>query len=195
MIELDVYVCASGELVVIHDDKVNRTTNGKGRVIKKTFKQLRQLNVGRGQKIPSLRQILDFIDRRAQVNIELKGRGTAKPVAVMIKEYVASRGWFYDDFLVSSFNHRELEKFKNYLPQVRLGVLISRQKKTLAYFKKRFQPLAINLPLKLAKTGLIKTAHQLGLKVLVWTVDDPLEIKKLKALGVDGIFSNFPDRL
>src|SRR6056297_2287931 len=75
MVELDVYVCSSGELVVIHDDKVDKTTNGKGYVSEKSFDELRKLDAGMGEKIPTLQEVLDLIDKRAKVNIELKGKG------------------------------------------------------------------------------------------------------------------------
>src|SRR5271169_4061192 len=80
MIELDVYAIPSGQLMVIHDDKVDRTTNGKGYVMKSSFEYLRSLNAGRNrgkvEKIPILSEVIDLVDRKAKVNIELKGRNT-----------------------------------------------------------------------------------------------------------------------
>lgn len=197
MIELDVYVCASGELVVIHDDEVDRTTNGRGLVVKKTLKELRKLNAGQGQKIPTLIQVLNLVNKKVQINIELKGLGTAAPTAALIEKRVVKKNWSYDDFLVSSFNHRELALFAKILPQVRLGVLISRLRKRpgVAYYQKKFRPWSINLPAKSVSKKLVAKIHDLGSRALVWTVDKPRAIKKIKAMGVDGIFSNFPDRL
>ena len=67
-IELDVYICKSGELVVIHDDKVNRTTNGKGYVAEKTFKELRALDAGEKEKIPELKEVFDLVNKKVNIN-------------------------------------------------------------------------------------------------------------------------------
>ncbi len=73
MVEFDVYTLAGGEIVIIHDDKVNRTTNGHGYVLDKNFEEIRKLDAGQGEKIPTLEEALDLIDKKCQVNIELKG--------------------------------------------------------------------------------------------------------------------------
>ena len=119
MIEFDVYVCKSGELVVIQDDTLERTTNGKGLVIEKTLAELKELDAGKEEKIPTLEEIMDLADKKVKINIELKGDNTAKPVLNMIEKYVDEKGWKYDDFLVSSFNHNELKKFKELNPKIK----------------------------------------------------------------------------
>ncbi len=77
-IEIDVH-CLDGELVVIHDHSLNRTTNGAGALRHHTLAEARQLDAGKGERIPFLREVLDLVDRRALVNIELKGARTAAP--------------------------------------------------------------------------------------------------------------------
>ena len=124
MIEFDVYVCKSGELVVIHDDTLERTTNGKGLVIEKTLAELKELDAGKEEKIPTLEEIMDLADKKVKINIELKGDNTAKPVLNMIEKYVDEKGWKYDDFLVSSFNHGELKNFKELNPKIKTGILV-----------------------------------------------------------------------
>src|SRR4051812_8026661 len=106
-IEVDVHF-VGGEIIVIHDAKLDRTTNGKGYVARKSFAYLRSLDAGKGERIPTLREVFETVGRHAFINIELKGRRTAEPVARLIAEFVASRGRQYKDFLVSSFNRREL---------------------------------------------------------------------------------------
>src|SRR6187402_1107382 len=120
-IEIDVYY-VDGQLVVIHDGKLQRTTNGRGYVMRKTFAQLRALDAGKGEQIPTLGEIFDTVNRRAFINIELKGRGTAGPVAALIAEYVAQHHWRYEDFLVSSFNRRELRAVPD--PRIPIGLLL-----------------------------------------------------------------------
>ena len=195
MIELDVHVCKTGEVVAIHDDKVDRTTDGKGYVAKKTFQKIRTLDAGKGQKIPMLQEVLDIVDRKARINIELKGKGTAKPVFGIIEKYVKEKGWSYDDFLVSSFNHHELQKFYQLNPKVRLGILIGRTAVGFERTAKKIHAYSVNAKMELVNKNFIDDARKKGLKVFVWTVNDFKDIERMKLLEVDGICSDFPDRL
>ena len=194
MVELDVYVCASGELVVIHDDKVDRTTDGTGYVVEKTFEELRSLDAGDGEKIPTLAEVLDVIDQKVQVNIELKGPGTAGPVSALIDEYV-EKGWNHEDFLVSSFNHHEIKRFKKERPEVQIGALMTGIPLNFAAFAEKVGASFVGLCMEFINQEFVDDAHKRGLEVFVWTVNDLDDIQKIKDLGVDGIFSNFPDRL
>ncbi len=87
-IELDVHVCKSGEVVVIHDERVDRTTNGKGQVKEMTLKELKELDAGKGERIPTLEEVLDFVDRRAFIDIELKAEGIGNSVADIVRKYI-----------------------------------------------------------------------------------------------------------
>src|SRR5271154_4385560 len=91
-VEVDVYL-AGGQLVVIHDDTLERTTNGRGRVEAQSFDYLRSLDAGMGEKIPTLREVFDTVNRRAFINVELKGGNTAEPVFELIEEYAGGKGW------------------------------------------------------------------------------------------------------
>lgn len=195
MIELDVYACKTKELVVIHDDKVDRTTNGKGWVTEMTFEELRSLDAGRGEKIPTLEEVFNLVDRKAKINVELKGPETAKPVLSLIDNYVNSKSFSYDDFLISSFNHYELAKAKKINPGIKIGALITGIPIEYAKFGQDLGAYSVNLCREFINQEFVNDAHKRGLKALVWTVNDHDEIKRMKDLGVDGIFSNFPDRL
>jgi len=194
-VELDVYVCKSGELVVIHDDKIDRTTNGKGYVIEKTLAELKSLDAGEGENVPLLSEVLDVIDRQIKVNIELKGAGTAKPVYELIEEYVKNKSWKYDDFMISSFNHYELKVFKELNPHIEIGALITGIPIGLAEFAGKVNADSVNLSIEFINQDFVDDAHKRGLNVYVWTVNDFDDIERMKELNVDGIFSNFPDRL
>ncbi|HEY4476008.1 MAG TPA: glycerophosphodiester phosphodiesterase family protein [Candidatus Paceibacterota bacterium] len=194
MVELDVYVLNAGNCMVIHDDTVDRTTNGKGYVWEKTFEELRELDAGKGEKIPTLQEVFDLVDRKAQVNVELKGVNTAEPVARLIEQYVAEKGWSYDDFLVSSFNHVELKKFHDTLPQVRIGSLITAIPITYAQFGEELGAYSVNLNKEFISREFVEDAHKRGMKVFVFTVNEPDEIEQMRSLGVDGVFTNYPDR-
>lgn len=195
MIELDVHVCQSGEIVVIHDDRVDRTTNGTGYVADTTLDQLRILDAGRGEKIPTLREVLEMVNRKSQVNIELKGTGTAKPVFQLLEKYVTESGWIYSDFLISSFNHDELQEFGRLGKEFNLGVLGTGADAGFIEFAEEIGAYSINVYLRFITSELVDIARRKSIKVFVWTVDDIAEIERIRSMGVDGIFSNYPDRL
>lgn len=195
MIELDVHVCKTGELVVIHDDKVNRTTNGRGYVAEKTLNELKKLDAGKGEKIPILKEVLDLINKQTKINIELKGKNTAKPVSDIIEKYVKEKQWDYDDFLVSSFNYNELEKFHGLNPKIRIGIIVDKKHDNSLKLAKKLNTYSIHPSIKLINKEFINKAHKVNLKVLVWTVNNSNNIKKMESLGIDGIFTNYPDKI
>lgn len=191
MVELDIHLCRSGELVVIHDHTLKRTTNGSGYVARKTLEELKQLDAGKGEKIPTLEEVLNLINGKVQVNVELKGRNTAKPLAQLLQKYNYGS---YDDYLVSSFNHAELAVFHELLPQVKTGMLYKKPPRTLTTLK-RNRAYALHISKNRITRGLLDKVHNLGMKVFAYTANDPQEIEKLYSLQVDGIFSDYPDRV
>jgi glycerophosphoryl diester phosphodiesterase len=192
-VEVDVYF-ADGKLVVIHDDTLERTTNGRGRVMKKSFAYLRSLDAGLGEKIPTLEEIFDAVNRRAIVNVELKGPHTDAPVAALIGEYVKQYGWKLDDFLVSSFDHAQLREAKQLCPEIHIGALIEKTPRDLAKFAEEMGACSLHASKRCVTPKLVADAHRRGLKVFVYTVNEPKEIAAMRALGVDGVFSDFPER-
>ncbi len=193
-IEVDVYF-ADGELVVIHDDTLARTTNGHGRVMKKTFAYLRSLDAGSGERIPILSEIFDAVDRRALINVELKGPQTAAPVAALIAEYANRRGWRYDNFLVSSFDHARVREIKTLCPGLRIAPLITKVPRGLAKFAEALSAWSLHVDKRYVTSDLVADAHARGLKVFVFTVNQPQEIARMKKFGADGVFSDFPERV
>jgi glycerophosphoryl diester phosphodiesterase len=121
-VEADVYL-VDGHLVVFHDDRLERTTNGKGRLMEQSFDYLRSLDAGDGERIPTLEEVCDAVDSRAGLNIELKGSDTAAPVAELLA-HLARRGYPKERFLVSSFDHQELVELRRRDSRMHLGVLI-----------------------------------------------------------------------
>ena len=189
-IELDVYAVA-GELLVIHDDSLERTTNGEGDVMASALEYLRSLDAGRGQQIPTLREVVELVDRRCGINVELKGPDTASPVSTFLSS-LCDQGWDGHQFLLSSFRHSELAKAD---PQFRRGALF--YKAVPDYFTRTssLDAYSINLSRKLINEKLVDEAHARDLKVYVYTVNEPKEIQHMMTLGVDGVFSDYPDRV
>jgi len=194
-IELDVHLCKSGELVVIHDRRVNRTTNGKGAVIDMTLAELKKLDAGKGQRIPTLSEVLDFVNRRAIIDIELKAEGISKSVAEVVRKYIQEFGWKNDLFMISSFDHHELMRCHGMIPEVPFGPLIAAKPLNYALFAQSMKADTIMPLYEFLNDEFVKDAHQRGLKVMTWTVNRPEDIKKMLNIGVDGIISNYPDRL
>lgn len=191
-IEIDVQL-VEGELIVFHDARLDRTTNGRGSVQRQSLAVLRALDAGLGERIPTLREVFDMVDRRVWINVELKGRRTAEPAAALINEYIRERGWRADDFLVSSFHRSELLRLVG--RGIPLGILFERSARLFAGLAARLGACAIHPPLRHVTRRLIERAHARGLKVFVYTVNRPKDIERMRALGVDGVFTDFPERV
>ena len=191
-IEVDVYA-VKDELIVIHDERLERTTNGTGYVTEKPLAYLRSLDAGKGQRIPTLREVLDSVNRRAGINVELKGPKTARLAVILIEEYVRERQWNYEQFIVSSFNRRQLIKVKKLNPHIRIGILIDLPRRHYAIFARRYDAYSVHVQIDLARARFVARAHERGLKVFVYTVNSSEDIDRLQALGVDGIFTDFPE--
>jgi glycerophosphoryl diester phosphodiesterase len=193
-IEVDVHF-VDGELIVIHDDTLQRTTNGSGRITDKSFSQLRLLNAGLGERIPTLAEVFEAVAHRALINVELKGPNTAAPVAALIEDHVRQRGWGWEEFILSSFDHAQLKRVKQIAPELRTAALIKSVPRDQAAFAEELGASAVNPSKRCVTPRLIADAHRRGLKVYVYTINEPREIVLMSALGVDGVFSDFPDRV
>ncbi|HSX09626.1 MAG TPA: glycerophosphodiester phosphodiesterase family protein [Candidatus Saccharimonadales bacterium] len=193
-IELDVHLSKDGHVVVLHDPFLLRTTKTFGWVSKKLLKELQQLDAGKGEKIPTLQEVLNLVDKRVKVNIELKAKGTARAVSEIIKIYVATKKWKYDNFFVSSFDHKELLEFKKLIPQIKIGAIIIGINIQFEKYKKELGAYSVSMWLPCVTKSVVQKAHKRGLKVFVYTVNDVKKMNKMKELGVDGIIGNYPDR-
>jgi glycerophosphoryl diester phosphodiesterase len=193
-IEVDAHL-VEGRLIVIHDDTLDRTTSGVGPVVEKPFAYLRSLDAGRGERIPTLAEVFDTVNRRAVINVELKGPGTAAPVVRLIEQYVRASGWRYENFLVSSFDFMQIQAARRLRPEIRTGALIEKVPPGLAEFAERLGAWSLHPGRRCVTPELVDDAHRRGLKVFVFTVNQPAEIASMAALRVDGVFTDYPDRV
>lgn len=194
-IEIDVHLCASGELVVFHDFTLDRMTNGTGEIGKQTLSQLQSLLVDDKYKIPTLTEVLDLIDAKCLLNIELKGEKTALPTVKLLHQYFDKGTWTYNDILISSFQRKELEAVYNFDKKMPLGVLTKASVNASIRFAKTINAVAIHPNFALLSKNNVKEAQDEGFKVNAWTVNDFESIERIKSYGVDAIISDFPDRI
>lgn len=192
-IEIDVHY-VDRQLLVIHDFRLERTTNGAGLVANHTFDYLRSLDAGDGQRIPTLHEVFELVDHRAGINVELKGKHTAIPVAEFLQAMLQS-GWQPESLLVSSFDHRELTKFKELAPLIPLGALVYGVPEDNAAIAERLGATSVIPSLQYVDEEFVQDAQQRGLRVYVYTVNEPEDIVRMRQLGVDGVFTNFPERV
>jgi glycerophosphoryl diester phosphodiesterase len=213
MIELDIELTRDGKVILFHDDQVDQITRGQahGPINNFSFEEVRKLNVrdgfddGKFYQVPTLQEVLDLVAKqadkngRAKVNIELKGANTAGPVAEIVKEYMA-KDWKSSDFIVSSFRHDELEKFKPLIPEIEIAILLSGEQweelggsQAAIDLAKRLEAMAINPALEFVNEDLVNAAHNDGFEVNVYTVNEASDILRMAKMGVDRIFSDDPD--
>ncbi|MFA5182453.1 MAG: glycerophosphodiester phosphodiesterase family protein [Syntrophales bacterium] len=191
-LELDVYAM-DGELLVIHDDRLERTTNGTGFVMDKDLAYLRSLDAGKGQKIPLLREVFDLVGDRAGINIELKGPETAAPVSGLIAAAITEHRMTAEQFIVSSFNHQELLHFKTMNPEIRIGALVSGVPWRAARFAHKMGAYAVHAGMNIVNRRFVANVHRRGLRFFAYTVNTREDLKRMQGMGVDGVFTNYPD--
>lgn len=190
-IELDVHL-KDKRLLVIHDDTVNRCTDGRGSLVGMELAQIRQLDAGLGEKIPFLEEVLASLPDNVAINIEIKSTkgvtGTARAVAELIQKHPAR------DILVSSFQHEELINFRNHDQTTKVAPLFSKTKPNMQAIALKLGAWSVNLSRELTTEKLVHQLHGSGYKVYVWTVNNPKEAERFQRWGVDGIMTDFPDR-
>jgi len=188
-IELDVRKTKDNQLVVIHDDNVKRTTNGDGLVCELTLKEIKGFSAEGGEKIPTLEEALDFLDKEVKVFVELKEEGIEKQVISAIHERDLEKS-----VVITSFSEGALKKVRELNDKVETGLIYAKHKNPL----KAALDLKANYLVALYRfvhTANVEKAHENGLKVVVWTINNPEEVEAYTQKGVDGIASDKPDIL
>ncbi|MFT3795060.1 glycerophosphodiester phosphodiesterase [Flavobacterium sp.] len=194
-IELDVHLSSDGQIIVIHDETIDRTTNGKGVVKDLTLDVLKTHQIDFQFEIPTLAEVFDLVGRKCLINVELKAGETAGPVVDLIEKYVLEKGWDYSDFLVSSFDWVALEKTRALHKEIPIGVLTSTDLDLAVSFSKVIQAETIHPYFHLLTAEKVKAMQSQNLRVLVWTVNEFADLQQIKSFGVDGIITDFPDRM
>jgi len=190
-IEIDVYQLGN-ELVVIHDKWISRTTNGKRPLSDYTLKELQTLDAGQGQFVPTLWQVLERVQGQCLINIEVKGVDDVSLVNLCINKAVSQLNFEPEQFIVSSFNHHLLLAFKSIAANIKIGGLTGSNPLDYARFAQELQAYSVNADISFVDEAFVIDAHNRGLKMFVYTVDEPADLLRLQSWGVDGVFSNGP---
>jgi len=193
-IELDAMLSEDGQVVVIHDDTVDRTTNGSGRVREMTLEQIRSLDAGKGERIPTLEEVLERFGGKLLINIELKNYASIFDALPIKVAKLINHFGLEDSVLISSFNPLNFPRIRRRLPDVKIGML-TQPNQAKFWMWRLFKYDALHPHYSDVDKPLVETTHAQGRQVNVWTPDDAEEIIRLAELHVDGIITNFPQRV
>lgn len=194
-IELDVHLSADGELIVIHDETIDRTTNGKGSVNALSLRELKNFEINGIHKIPTLKEVFDLVNQDCFINIELKNYDTTEKVVSLIKKYVSKKGWKYDQFLVSSFDWNALQQIRFLSDEIPIGVLTETDLDLALAFAKFIKAKSIHPHFHLLTKENTAKIQEKGLQVFPWTINEVEDIQKIKTFNVNGIITDFPNRI
>ena len=188
-IELDVHLSSDGKVMVIHDNNVDRTTSQKGFVNHFTAKELEQF------EIPTLESVFDLVNQKCFINVELKTYETADKVVELIEQYVSEKNWQYEQIIVSSFDWNALQQVHFLNDKIQIGVLTNTDLDLAIAFAKFIHAYSVHPYYHLLNTENVTKMQSKNFKVYPWTVNEPEDIIFVKSLQVDGIITDFPDRL
>ena len=193
-VEFDIHRCKSGELVIIHDETVDRTTNGKGFVKDLTLPQLKKLDAGKGERIPTLQEAINCCKGNAMMQMELKAAGLEETTVSAIKEKDIAK-----DVMVISFYHECIKKVKEIAAarnlHIKTGALIVGNPVNIVRVAKAAKADFISANQTFCDRRMVRELKKAGIGIAVWNCDNDHDIQRMVELGVDMIGSNRPDLL
>jgi glycerophosphoryl diester phosphodiesterase len=189
-VEIDVRRTADGVLVALHDETVNRTTNGKGRVDRLSLRDVKRFNAGNGEHIPTVGEVLEAARGRVGLMLELKVVGVAQTTTAAVQE-----AGFKEPVIYASFLHNELSEVRSIDPEATLMVLFGRLPRAPIARAREYRSSHVGLRHDTATRRLVDAFHEENLLVFVYTVDRPGDIQHALSIGVDGVISNWPERV
>lgn len=193
-VEFDIHRCKSGELVVMHDETVDRTTNGNGFVKDLTLQQLKKLDAGKGEQIPTLQEAIDCCKEKIKMCIELKAaRLENDTVAEIIDNNVVESSMVKSFFHEYSKNVKEIAAAKNL--QLKTGILIVGNPVDIVEVAKAAKADFVSANHCFVDGRMVKLLKNAGLGITVWNCDNEHDIQRMLKLNVDMIASNRPDLL
>lgn len=201
-IELDIHLSRDGELVVIHDDTLDRTTSGTGPVHARSIEELRRLDAGRwfgdgfaGQRIPTLTEVLDRYAGKVSLALEVKAGSILSPgieekVAAALRQHGA-----VEQAAVASFDHYALRRIKEIEPGLRTAALLVGRPVSLPTLVAPCMANGVALEASFVTRTDVDACHAAGIQLVVWVVNEPAQMRHFIGMGVDGIITDRPDLL
>jgi glycerophosphoryl diester phosphodiesterase len=189
-VEIDVQRTADGHLVVMHDKRVDRTTNGSGLVSKLTLEQISTLDAGAGEKVPTLSDVLQAVNGRVGLMLEIITPGIAPQVLATVQKSNLTSPLLYASFL-----HAEVLEINNLDPSARSVALLEGLPISGAQFACDARAAYAGLAFESITAAFLDAIHARNLKSMVYTLDDARDIASAVAMRVDAIVSNYPDRI
>ena len=187
MIEFDVRYSLDRHLVVVHDSKVDRTTDGTGLVSLKTLSELKELDAGKGEQIPTVDEVLELGIGRTKFVIELKDNGVEAEVVDIVNKYD-----LLEDVFIVSFKPKRLKMIKHLEPKLRTGLILFASLNPIGLAKNCGADVVAPFRWFISK-GFVDRARNNGLYTFTWTVDETSKAHNLRQIGVNGIVTNKPD--
>ena len=189
-VELDVQLTKDGRLAVIHDETLDRTTNGKGRVKDFTLAELQRLDAGRGEPVPSLEEVFDLVQGQANLVVELKQPEAAGALRRFFQERRA-----FEVATVISFWHPAVKALKEAEPRLNTGVLMVGCPADPVGLARAARADTLVLNYRYVNRELVDAAHRQDIRVIVWNIDDPEILKPYLAMNLDAICTNRPQEI
>jgi glycerophosphoryl diester phosphodiesterase len=187
-VEVDVRACKTGEIVVIHDATVDRTTDGRGYVRDLSLNELKKLNAGKGEKIPTLEEVIDAVNNKCGLMVEIKEENIWRKTL----EIIRGRG-VVENIIIASFYHTVIKDVKTTYPDVRCGVIFTCEPVNPSALALNAKAEIIIPNYNYITRRLITNAHKFNLKVIAWTINKVEDGLKLLKQGVDGLATDRPD--
>lgn len=185
-VELDLHLSKDGALVVMHDTEVDRTTDGRGPIAEKTLAELRELDAGKGERVPVFEEVLDAVG--SPVQAEIKDVAAARALAeVILRRDLAER------VEVSSFHDEAVAEIAQLVPGVRTVLIASRWKSDVVERAKAVGAATLALNIRRLTLEVVEQAHAEGLKVIGWVVNTPDHLRIAHAMGLDGATTDHPE--
>ncbi|MGP3988278.1 glycerophosphodiester phosphodiesterase [Streptomyces sp. 3N207] len=185
VVELDLHLSKDGELVVMHDADVARTTDGSGPISDFTLAELRELDAGQGERVPVFDEVVDAVGSPLQA--EIKDRAAARVLA----ETIVRRG-LQERVTVISFHAEALRETREHLPDIPLVLVAGRSSPTAPERAQELGARMISLELQHVDADIVRRAHDAGIQVISWTVNTDEELARVRELGLDGVVTDMP---
>lgn len=189
-VEIDVRCTADGVLVVLHDSTVNRTTNGKGSIDRLSLRDVKALDAGNGEDVPTLEEVLSVVAGQTGLMVELKIKGVAEKTVELVQT-----AQFKEPVIYASFLHEELAIIRSIDAQASVMLLFGRLPRAPVVRAMKYSPSHVGLRHDTISRRLVEAFHDEDMLVCVYTVDKIRDIERARSAGVDGIISNVPEQV